>query len=103
MKSESPFGAVQRSCFLVKRGWDISHYLIMLVLTGSGAAVMWYVFRGVYEELSTAENAVGYVDPMTQTGTTLGYYVMIGGTIALAAIAAWSAFQILRLLFQRRR
>jgi hypothetical protein len=87
----------------VKRGWDISHYSIMLVLSASGAAVVWTVFRGVYQDLSVAEKAVGYVDPMTATGTTLGYYVMLGGSLALATVAVWSAFQILRLLLQRRR
>jgi hypothetical protein len=53
--------------------------------------------------LSISEKAIGYVDPMTQMGITLGYWVMIGGTIILAGIAAWSAIQLVRLLIAPRR
>jgi hypothetical protein len=70
----------------------------MLALSAPGAAIVWFVFHGVYETLSISEKAIGYVDPMTQMGITLGYFVMIGGTVILAAVAAWSAIQVLRLL-----
>ncbi|MGC9990880.1 MAG: hypothetical protein ABSD52_00610 [Candidatus Cybelea sp.] len=76
----------------------LQRYLTMLALSAPGAAIVWFVFHGVYENLSISEKAIGYVDPMTQTGITLGYFVMIGGTVILAAIAAWSAIQLLRLL-----
>ncbi len=75
----------------------------MLVLSAPAAAIVWFVFHGVYENLSITEKAVGYVDPVTQMGITLGYFVMIGGTVILAAIAAWSAIQLLRLLIVPRR
>jgi len=75
----------------------------MLVLSAPAAAIVWFVFHGVYESLSISEKAVGYVDPMTQIGISLGYFVMIGGTVVLGAIAAWSAIQLLRLLIAPRR
>ncbi|HLY04026.1 MAG TPA: hypothetical protein VKR56_16190 [Candidatus Cybelea sp.] len=81
----------------------LQHYLTMLVLSAPAAAIVWFVFHGVYESLSISEKAVGYVDPMTQIGISLGYFVMIGGTVVLGAIAAWSAIQLLRLLIAPRR
>jgi hypothetical protein len=81
----------------------LQRYLTMLVLSAPAAAIVWFVFHGVYENLSITEKAVGYVDPVTQMGITLGYFVMIGGTVVLAAIAAWSAIQLLRLLIAPRR
>lgn len=81
----------------------LQRYLTMLVLSAPAAAIVWFVFHGVYENLSITEKAVGYVDPVTQMGITLGYFVMIGGTVILAAIAAWSAIQLLRLLIAPRR
>jgi len=44
---------------------------------------------------------VGDVDPMTQAGIYFGYGAMIVGTVALAAIALWSAIGCIRLLLQR--
>jgi hypothetical protein len=77
--------------------------LAIALLSAAGAAVVWYVFHGVYSNLTFSANAVGYVEPMTQAGIDFGYAVMIGGTLILAAIAAWSAFQYLRLLIGRDR
>jgi hypothetical protein len=87
----------------VKRQEDLNYHLTMLVLTAPAAALVWFVFHAVYADLSRGEKAVGYVDPMMQTGILLGYYTMIGGTIVLGAFAAWSAIQSLRLLLKRRR
>jgi hypothetical protein len=81
----------------------LQRYLTMLALSAPGAAIVWFVFHGVYETLSISEKAIGYVDPMTQMGITLGYFVMIGGTCILAAVAAWSTIQLLRLLIVPRR
>lgn len=81
----------------------LRHYLSILVLSAPAAAIVWFVFHGVYENLTISEKAVGYVDPMTQMLITLGYCAMVGGTVALASIAAWSAFQLVRLLLARRR
>lgn len=63
-----------------------------------GAAILWFIFRGVYHNLSIAESAVGYVDPATQGGVYFGYAILLGGALILAAIAVWSAVQYLRLL-----
>ena len=57
---------------------------------------MWYIFHNVYTDLSRTETAIGYVDPMTQMGITLGYFTMIGGSAILGIIALWSAIQIVR-------
>jgi hypothetical protein len=75
----------------------------MVALSAPAAAIVWFVFHGVYESLSISEKAVGYVDPMTQMGITLGYFVMIGGTVVLGAIAGWSAIRLLILLIASRR
>jgi hypothetical protein len=101
---EGFFGAVRRSSVLVNRRKELlQYYLTMLALTAPGAAIVWFVFRGVYESLSISEKAIGYVDPMTQMGITLGYWAMIGGTVILAGIAGWSAIQLFRLLIAPRR
>jgi hypothetical protein len=85
----------------VERREGVSYYLTMLALTAPGAAIVWFVFRGVYENLRPAERAAGYVDPMMQTGILLGYCAMVGGSLALGCAAAWSAIQLIRLLVKR--
>jgi hypothetical protein len=82
---------------------DRNRRLLTALLSGAAAAIVWYVFHGVYVSLTVSENAVGQVDPMTQGGIYFGYAIMVGGTLTLAAIAAWSAYQYLRLLFGRDR
>jgi hypothetical protein len=86
-----------------RRKEQLQHYLTMLALSAPAAAIVWFVFHGVYESLSISEKAIGYVDPMTQMGITLGYFVMIGGTVVLGGIAAWSAIRLLLLLIASRR
>jgi hypothetical protein len=81
---------------------ELNRYLTVFVLAAPGAVIVWLVFHGVYFNLSESEKAVGYVEPMTQTGIYLGYAVMIGGTLVLAALAVWSGFHILRVLLQNR-
>jgi hypothetical protein len=78
-----------------------NRYLGVALVAAAAAAVVWFVFRGVYENLSISESAVGYVDPLTQGGIYLGYVVMLGGAIALAAIAIWAAIVYLRLTLRR--
>jgi hypothetical protein len=80
-----------------------NRYLITFALSAPAAAIVWYVFHGVYEDLTQTEKAVGYVDPLTQTGIYLGYVVMVGGTLIFAAIALWAAIRWLRLLLSSRR
>lgn len=82
----------------VRRHNERSRYLTIFVLSAPGAAIVWFVFHAVYENMSAAEKAVGYVDSTTQIGIDLGYVVMVGGTLILAAIAVWSGLAYLRLL-----
>jgi hypothetical protein len=81
---------------------DRNRYLIVFLVTAPSAAIVWLVFHGVYESLSASVKAVGYVDASTQIGIDLGYFVMIGGTVVLAAVAAWSAIAYVRLLLRDR-
>jgi hypothetical protein len=81
---------------------ELNRYLIIFALSAPGALIVWLVFHAVYFDLSESEKAVGYVDPTTQSGILLGYVVMVGGTVALALTAAWSAFQLVRVLLRRR-
>ena len=85
----------------MKRREDLSYYLTMFVLTAPGAAIVWFVFHAVYENLQVTQKAVGYVDPMMESGILLGYCAMVGGTAALACVAVWAAIHSLRLLLKR--
>lgn len=86
----------------VDRRDERNRYLTIFVLSAPGAAMVWFVFHAVYENMSAAEQAVRYVDSMTQMGIDLGYVVMVGGTIALAGVALWSGIAYLRLLRRNR-
>jgi len=81
---------------------DRNRYLTIFLLSAPSAAIVWFVFHAVYVNLNASEKAVGYVDPVTQTGIDLGYVVMIGGTLVLLAIAVWSAVAYLRSLRPHR-
>lgn len=81
---------------------ELKRHLIIVALAAPSAAVVWWIFHGVYEDLTVSAKAVGYVDSMTQAGIDFGYLVMIGGTLVLAAIALRSAFLCLVLLLRRR-
>ena len=100
--AESVFGALREGTF-VKVPSEIGHHVIMLGFTAPAALIVWFVFHNVYEDLSRTAHAVGYVDPMTQTGVTLGYFAMVGGSLILGLIALWSAIQIVRLLLTERK
>ena len=78
--------------------WQKSRYLTIFLFTAPAAAIVWYVFHGVYESLTASVKAVGEIDASTKIGIALGYVVMIGGTFVLAGIAVWSAVAYLRLL-----
>jgi hypothetical protein len=80
-----------------------NRYLTTFALSAPAAGIVWFVFHGVYENLTQTEKAVGYVDPLTQTGIYLGYVAMVGGTLVLGGIALWSAVRWLRLLRSNRR
>lgn len=79
----------------------LNRHLIIVALAAPGALIVWWVFHGVYVNLSESVRAVGYVDPMTQAGMYFGYLVMVAGTLFLAALAAWSAIACIRLLLRR--
>lgn len=85
----------------MNRDQERNRYLTIAALTAPSAAIVWFVFHGVYENLSASVKAVGYVDPLTQTGIFLGYVTMIGGTLVLGAIAAWSLVAALRISMRR--
>ncbi len=80
---------------------ELKRHLAIVALAAPAAAIVWWIFHGVYVDLSESAKAVGYVDPMTQTGIDLGYLTMIVGTLLLAAIALRSAVCCLRLLVKR--
>jgi hypothetical protein len=86
----------------VNRREERSRYLTIFLVTAPGSAAVWFVFHGVYESLTASEKAVGYVDPLTQIFIGLGYVAMIGGTLVLGAIAAWSGIKYLRLIARDR-
>ena len=100
--AESLFGALREGAF-VKVPSEVVHHFIMLAFTAPGALIVWFVFHVVYLDLSRSEKAIGYVDPMTQTGVTLGYFAMVGGSLVLGIIALWSAIQILRYYLRPRK
>jgi uncharacterized membrane protein YccF (DUF307 family) len=78
-----------------------TRHLVIFLVAAPGAAIVWFVFHGVYESLTASVKAVGYVDPMTEIGIVLGYATMLIGTIALAVVAIRSG--ILYLLSLRGR
>lgn len=86
----------------VNRGEERNRYLTIFLFAAPGAAIVWYVFHGVYENLSASEKALGYVDSMTQVGIDLGYVVMVGGSLVLALVALWSAAAYVRLVLRDR-
>lgn len=85
----------------MNRHEERSRYLTIAALTAPAAAIVWFVFHAVFENLSVSEKAVGYVDPLTQTGIFLGYVAMFGGTLVLGAIAAWSLLRAVLISLRR--
>jgi|ERR1700730_13104825 hypothetical protein len=86
---------------LVNRREQLNRHLLIVALATPGAAIVWWIFHGVYSNLSESVKAVGYVDPTTQAGIYFGYLAMIVGTLFLAALALWSAVAYIRLLLRR--
>lgn len=70
---------------------SFQRYAIIFALAAPASVVTWFVFHGVFANLSATEAAIGYVDPLTQMGIDLGYVAMFGGTLVFAAIALWAA------------
>lgn len=67
----------------------------------STAAIIAFIFKGVYENLTATTQAVGYVEPSTQSGIYFGYFVMLVGIVALGAIGLWSLLKCALLLLRR--
>jgi hypothetical protein len=80
-----------------------NRYLTIFALAAPAAAIVWFVFHNLYENLSASEKAIGYVDSATQTGIDLGYIVMIAGTLGLGGLALWAGIAYLRLALRDRR
>jgi len=85
----------------LNRREELNRHLVILALTAPGAAIVWWIFHGVYVSLSISAAAVGEVDPMTQAGIYFGYGVMILGTLALAVLAVRSGIACIRILLRR--
>jgi hypothetical protein len=79
-----------------------ARYLTIFLVAAPSAALCWVVFHAVYENLTIAVKAVGYVDSTTQIGIALGYVAMVGGTVLLAVIALWALIAYVRILSRDR-
>jgi hypothetical protein len=86
----------------MNRRSEIKRNQTILLLCAPAAVAVWYVFHGVYADLSQTERAAGYVDPATQMGIELGYAAMIAGTLIFAGLAALAAFRLLVLWLGER-
>jgi hypothetical protein len=80
---------------------ELNRQLVIFAITAPGAAIVWWIFHGVYVDLSESAKAVGEVDPMTQAGIYVGYGAMIVGTLLLALQAVRSGIACIRLLLRR--
>jgi hypothetical protein len=87
----------------VNDGDELKRHLTIAALAATGALIVWWIFHGVYENLTISAKAVGYVDSTTQAGIDSGYLVMLAITAFLAVIALRSAFICVRLLLRRHR
>lgn len=70
---------------------ELVRFLIIFALSAPAAIAVWFVFHGVFVNLSATERITGYVDSMTQMGIYLGYVGMVGGTLVFACLAIWAA------------
>ena len=87
----------------VQRGNELLWRLVAALASAIGALILWLIYRSVSFNLGESEQAVGYVDPMTQAGILFGNVAMIAGIVVFAAIALWLAIVCARLLLQRSR
>ncbi len=86
----------------VNRRDERARYLALFLIAAPSAAIVWYVFHLVYQNLTATVKAIGYVDSTTQVGIGLGYVAMVGGTLVLAGLAAWSGITYLIMLRRDR-
>ena len=69
-------------------------YLLAFACSAAGALIVWFVFHGVYEGLTQAAAAVGYIDSGAKIGIAFSYLMMVGGTLVLGVVALWSAYKL---------
>lgn len=75
---------------------EVSDYASILLLSASGAVLVWYAYSLAHSEIVTVEQAQGYVDPMLQVGITLGFIVMLILVAGLVVASIWSAIRLVR-------
>jgi hypothetical protein len=73
---------------------EVTQYASVLVLSAVAAVLVGMGFAHVHAEITTVEQAQGYVDPVLQTGVLLGFLVMGGCAVALAVAAVWAAVKL---------
>ncbi|MGA8097036.1 MAG: hypothetical protein WB810_00100 [Candidatus Cybelea sp.] len=81
---------------------DRTLHLVLFLVSAPSAAIVWFVFHAVYQDLTASVKAVGYVDASTQIGIDLGYFVMVVGTLVLATVAIWQGIAYLRIVLRDR-
>lgn len=77
-------------------GSKISQYASVFVLSITGAVLAAIAYLRVHAEITTIEQAQGYVDPLLSTGIILGFVVMLAIVGALLWAAVWSAVHAIR-------
>jgi hypothetical protein len=82
---------------------ELVRYLTIFALSAPTAIAVWFIFHGVFENLSETERVTGYVDSLTQTGIYLGYVGMFGGTLVFAGLALWAAARALGVWMSGRK
>jgi hypothetical protein len=70
---------------------ELVRFLTIFALSAPAAIAVWFIFHGVFVDLSETERVTGYVDSLTQMGIYLGYAGMFGGTLVFAGLAIWAA------------
>jgi hypothetical protein len=83
--------ADERSLNVRRDNSELVRYLTIFALSSPAAIAVWFVFHGVFVNLSETERVTGYVDSVTQMGIYLGYAGMFGGTLVFAGLALWAA------------
>lgn len=80
----------------------LNTYVALFVTCAVGAAALWLLYGNIHFEITSAENAMGDVPPLEGSIITLGFFVLLGGAVALAAAALWFAFRSIVELRRRR-
>lgn len=77
---------------------EVAQYVCILALSLTGTVLVAIAYAHVHGEITTVEQAQGYVDPMLQVGVLLGFVVMVAAVGGLGAAAIWAAVQLVRAL-----